>query len=127
MTLIDRINKFFRGFIVIYNAEERQKINAMYYHSGRKEFYNGTNPYMSEEAGKTTDWHVTSCPSFNESNQSSFIDFPIHTYEQSYNPSTGLPMIGSMDIGGNTFGSSSSYYQDTYYNNPSFNHYDNSF
>ena len=43
MTLIDRINKFFRGFIIILNAEERKIANAMYYHSGHKEFYNSTS------------------------------------------------------------------------------------
>ena len=109
MTLIDRINKFFCGFIVILNAEERKRVNAMYYHSGRKEFYNATNPYMDVDSFKTIDWDDQPCSSFTECNFHDFMDHTITAYDQSYNPSTGLPMIGCMDISGNAYGSSSSY------------------
>lgn len=92
----------------------------MYYHSGRKEFYNATNPYMDIESFKTIDWNNEPCASFTECNFHDFTDHTITTYDQSYNSATGLPMIGCMDVSGNAYGTSSSYYQDTYYNNPSY-------
>ena len=116
MTLIDRINKFFRGFIIILNAEERKIANAMYYHSGHKEFYNSTNPYMDMESFKAIDWSDSSISSISVSSITDFMDHSIATYDHYYNSATGLPMIGSMDSSGNPYGSSSSYYQDTYYN-----------
>lgn len=120
MTFIDMINKLFCGFIVIYNAEERKVANAKMYHSGRKEFYNATNPYMDIESFKKIDWHDQPRSPLNECHFHDFMNHTTTAYDQSYNPSTGLPMIGAMDISGNAYGTSSNYYQDTYYNHPQY-------